>query len=713
LSYRWVFIECHVADSSRRWGLTVQIKILATLIIIFTSKAFALDDFTYFTVNSLSTGKGTGIGGEADLYQQIANEFHLEYENIGKREAARVIAGNGLSITGGLNSIGFSYKKPFINFGVSVDRNLAPDLFDDKRWIVTDTFTVDIDASKVLGGLKDEGAIDMSQENLAAFAGVVFKRKFTWVHYAANYNDGLMGHFEKLFMPFNALSFSNIAKLDPNEMIFKEDSISLKAGGVVSAPLYTGITGMAGVLAKFAKLSRVEVISLANQKLQVTAEKTKVVTTGASLAIQADFLKILRMTLLSYDFSYELESSYKMYLNINQSAISGIDAGSPLAMELQQILKNREGDLDVLAPYIISEEKRVSQAIAHKYNFLLLGGQKSSKTQQIEITTDGRVKSFFRHYYEKMKYTENLTSRLFASFIYAITSVDISATQMASDTKKVSIEYDSNKNLLEQRESIDIGVKSLSEQKLSMTFTSDFKTQKTSGSSGKKYRERAKFILERFSGVDPLAINMIDSGLLKAPFHVEGKYQVNIDGIRYFNNQSVAMIFDHFDGLCDEYPKTSFISFRNLFDNCRRSLQNDYIDYYKDLSHDRVSSEDIEKCESKSKKYFLFPSKKRAYIKNCLSQVNKLDIQEWVNVPLWPLKNLSSNIVNNSYSKVHFFNLFGVQNVFFFGTFDAVTAQGGAFTTSFHEGAFKGLGAVDHYMRIENLRAPSSVVVDQ
>ena len=106
-------------------------------------------------------------------------------------------------------------------------------------------------------------------------------------------------------------------------------------------------------------------------------------------------------------------------------------------------------------------------------------------------------------------------------------------------------------------------------------------------------------------------------------------------------------------------------------------------------------------------------SKKRAFIKICIADLNHLPEGEWTRIPLWPLKNLSNNIVGSSYSKVHFYNLFGVQNVFFFGSFNAVTADGRAFTTSFHEGAFKGLGAVDHYMRVENLRAPSSVVVDQ
>jgi hypothetical protein len=691
--------------------------IILQFFVIYRNELLAQDEYQYFRpLKNLSSSSSLSTSidnSETDLYEQIANEFQLEYENIGKREALRVLANNALSITGGLNSIGFSYKKPFVNFGLSLDRNLAPDLFDDKRWIVTDTFTIDIDASKIFGNLRDKQLIDMTEQNLAAFAGIIFKRKFTWVHYANSYNDGLMKDFDKLFFPFNALSVKNLAKLEKNEMIFKEDSISVKAGGVVSAPIYTGINIMGGVLAKLARVTKVEVFSLGDSRLQITSEKSKIVTAGVSFALQADFLKILKLTLLSSDLSYELNSSYKIYLNIEKTLFAGTNAETPLSAEVQKVLKNKEGDLVTLAPYIISEEKRISQAITHKYNFLLLGGQKNSKTQQIEIATKGQVKTFFRHYYEKMKYTEDALSRLFASIIFAITNADVSAINLASDTKKVTIEYDSERNLLEAHDFLNISDQTQERQKLSMTFLSDFKTNRTSGASGKKYRDRAKFILDRFSGVDPIAVQLIESDELKAPYQIEGSYQVNIDGIRYFNRLEIGDVFDHLNGLCSEYPKSSFLNLRTLFDTCRRSLQNDYIDYLKDLTHSKVTSDAITLCERKSNKFFLFPGKKRAFIKNCLGQITNLSESHWVNIPLWPLKNLASNIVNNSYSKVHFYNLFGVSNVFFYGHFDATSSNGAAFTTNFHEGAFKGLGAIDNFMRIENLRSPSSVVVDQ
>ncbi|MBP9681988.1 MAG: hypothetical protein KBD76_11325 [Bacteriovorax sp.] len=703
------------------------ICLMAIWIVSFGDPLIANDQFHYLQVVDPSAlaksyplnSKGNSINpfeGNNNLYQQIINEMGIEYERIGKREADTILDNNKISVTGGLNSIGFTYRRPFGDFSISADRSLAPDLFDEKRWIVNDTFSIFIDASKVLSNLKDQKLIDISEQNLAAFAGVVFKRTFTWVHFARTYQEGLTTHFEKLFMPFGILEFGHMTRLEPNEIIFKEDSLSIKGGGLVSSPLYTGVSGMAGVLAKFERLSRVEVVSLPsvsglNDQIHLSYDKTKIASTTLSLGIQADFLKILRMTLLSYDFNYELSSSYKIYLNFSESELREMFPGHPVQMEISQLLKNRDADLDVLAPYVISEEKRITQTIKHKYNFLLLGGTKSSKTQQIEITTEGRVKNFYKHYFEKIKYTEDLVSRLFSSVLFAVLNTESSAAKMASESKKVAIEYESDRNLLENHE--DLSIDKLDNQKLSMSFTAEFTTKKSKGGFGKKYRNRAIYYLERYSGVDPIVLPMVRSEHLVAPFVISGKYEVNTEGIRYLNSQSVGQVFDHLDGLCNEYPRNKIFNFRNLFDHCRRSLQNDYIDYFKDLSHDKVTAGLINHCESKAKKFFFSSSKKRAYLKNCIAKVSAKEKNDWNDIPLWSLKGFTNNIVINSHSKVHYYNLFGLQNVFFYGSFSALTADGRNFSTSFHEGEFKGLGVVDHYMRLENLRAPSSVVLDQ
>jgi hypothetical protein len=446
--------------------------------------------------------------------------------------------------------------------------------------------------------------------------------------------------------------------------------------------------------------------------LQISLEKSKLESVGISCSVQMMFLKMIKLNLLSYDFEYENQSSYKMYTDFIANDLREMNIGNPVASEINQIIANKEADLNILSPYIISEEKKISASIAHRYNFLIFGGAKTSKTQEIEITKDGKVKVFFRHYYEKIKYTEDLLSKIFASIISALTNSSAASGMMASETKKVEIEYDSEKNLLESHSDLEIGIDP-EVQKLSLKFTGEFMTKKSAGNSGEKYRDRAIFALTNYSGVDPLVSQMLGRDYLQAPLLIQGHYQVNTDGIRYLNSLTTEQSFDFIAGLCDDKPRTSFFNFRNLFDNCRRNLENDYINYLKDLSHNKVTADMITKCSMLSTQFSSSSGKRRAFIKTCLSDTSFKDTGSWTNIPLWTLKTFSQNLVNNSNSKVHFYNLFGVPNIFFYGSVEAVTADGRPFISTFHEGAFKGFGSVDNYMRQENLRSPASVVMGQ
>jgi hypothetical protein len=697
---------------------------------IFHFNSRAADSFTYLSVLDAATTAATSsssstdtinnpFSGQNNIYDQIFQALNQEYVHTGELLAKKVL--NDWTVTGGLNSVGFNYNKAFIDFGVDLSRSLAPDLFSSTRYIVTDTLTISVDASKILNKLKNQNAIDISESNLALFAGIVFQRKFTWIHYANSYDEGLSTHFEKLFFPFRGIQFDTLKSLGADEIITKEDSLSVNAGGFVSGTIYTGITGMAGVLAKLQKVSKLEItrqssVEGAGDSLLLSYEKSKVATTGISLAIQADLLKILKMTLFSYDFTYDLETSYTIYTKFLMSDLAEMSDSNPVALEIKELIKSRSADVTVLAPYIISEEKKLAETITHKYNFLLLGGSKSAKTQQIEVTSNGVSKNFFRHYYEKIKYTEDFVSRLFASFIYAITNSNMAASTVASQTKKVTIEYDSTQNLIDGHSDINIEKSNdvtKDTQVLSLAFYGEYTTKKTTGYFGKKYKERAKFLIEKYSGVDPLVLDMIDRDTLVAPYTVVGQYQVNVEGIRNFNELAPNSVFDIFSSLCDDKPKTTFYKFRSLFDNCKRSLQNNYIDYLKDLSHDKVTADAIDTCDKKSKKYIFSPGKKRAFLKNCLAELTYKDRADWVQVPLYPLKNLSQDIVNNSESKAYYYELFGQDNVFFYGNFEATTSSGKSFVTYFHKGIFGGLGVVDSFMRQENLRSPASVVVDQ
>lgn len=675
------------------------------------------EDFNFFNLN-----KNNLIveNSNSDIYQQISNEFDLEYQRIGKEESNRVLSNSGLSITGGVNSVGISYRKPFINFAVILDRNLAPDIYDDKRWIVTDTFSVEIDASRYIGNLRNQSVLDLTEENYAAFAGLTFKRKFTWVHFANSYVDGLTKNFEKLFMPFKVLKLKHLMQLGDNEIIFREDLISFKAGGLVSAPIYPGISGSAAALVKFTRISGLEITSLAGtQEILISSTKEKLRSVGVSAAVQADFMKILKLTLLSYDFNYELESSNKIYLSFNKTKLLDIEENYPeVVKQINRILINKDADLDLISPYLISEERRRAERFTHKYNFLLLGKIKESKTQQIEISKEGKLKTIFRHTFEKIKYTENLISKLFAGIVYALTQTELKTGVLASDTRSLRLEYDSERNLLDKKEDLAIEENNGPNEKLSLSFEVKFVSNKTKGKIGKSYKRRAQYYFENFPIVKIGRWNnqdisdLIAKNELIAPIEIEGKYQVGLEGVHYFNQLEFDEVLTAISNLCQEYPKNKFINLRNIFDHCKKSIQDDYIKYYSDLSHDRIENNEVEMCYKESKKFLFLPGKKRKFIKTCLSAINHLSKQNNYKLPLWSLKKFVNNIIDKSYSHVDVYRMFGEENVFFNGSIEARTKEGFDFTTAFHRGNFKGLGVVDHYMRTEKLRSPASIFID-
>lgn len=656
--------------------------------------------------------------GQGTIYEEIFNELNGVYDQVGKLEAQKIIDKN-MTLSGGLNSIGLSIQKPFLNFYVSLDRNLAPDLFSDTRYVVTDTMTITIDAARILNKLSSDSTIDLNQKNLALYAGLVFSRKFTWIHLANSYEDGLMNHFEKLFFPFKGIGIDSVKSMGTNEIITREDSVAFNAGGFVSAPIYqTNLMNaniMAGILSKLQKISKLEItrkegIAGAGDDYLIAFEKEELNKEMASIAVTINFLKILQFNLFSSDFSYEKSQSNKTYTLINAREFSELKKENPIYDEYQNILKGQAINPVIMIPYVISEEKKLTETLSHRYNFLLMGGSKKAQTQQITLASKGVVKNYFKHYYEKIKFTENALSKFFASLIYALTHTDVRANTDSSDTKTATLEYKSEENLIESEGDLLLDT-SKKEESLSLAFDGVYLTKKTTGPGTGPYRDRAIFLLQKYSVVDPKIYSMIDTNTLVAPFTVSGHYQVTEAGILNFNHIGVQTSFDLFDGLCDDRPRNSWLNFRNLFDGCRLNLQNDYMDYLKDVSHEQVSEEDVWACQDKGWKYIFWPSKRRAIIRNCLEELTMRNADQWNTVPMHTLKNIVSDFAEFIDNRAYFYALFGNKNVFFHGTFEARTPTGSPFITYFHEGDFKGLGIVDDYMRKQNLRSPASIVV--
>lgn len=648
------------------------------------------------------------------VYSTILSELQNSYQTIGEQQAREVLNQRQGFYLGGLNNVGYTFRKGFTFFDINVERQIAPDLFDDVRYIVNDKFEINIEASKLFGKLNSQGLIAISEQQLAAFAGITFKRSYRYVHFADNYEDALVMDLHKLFMSFNLLKQHNYLELEEHEILQREDFLSAQVGGVVVAPIQPGIGLVAGGLGKFDSLFKLEIQAVGEkeqaypgERLRINYEKTKGRSISASLALEAEFLRFLRLTLLSYDFNYRYEESNKTYLSFKDEDIPLIQSNSLVGEELAKLVVGKSFDPKAFAGFTVNHELRQLERQSSRYMVLLYGGLRDHETEHIRLGTGEQLKTFFRHNFEMIKYYENIWSRLINSFFKSFLQINTLVNHDYSDTKKLTIEYKATENLLAMQRSLTPSQESGEDEALSLNFSREFYTAKTSKKSRKK---KALELLDHLSGADPLAATLLQQDQLYGPLTLKTHATVKDAGVAYFNSLDYSKVQGIIKSVCSVHSQTIWDWIRNLFGGCRSKLNKSFDYYHREYAFYPVTGKLYQQCarENRNKR---FSRRKHLLIEKCIQLATFKKSTERQEIPLWRLRDFAQTLHKQSENKIDLIDFFGLENVFLHGSFKAQSANG-PFLTHFNEGAFRGLGVVDHYMRQENMRSPASVVVD-
>ncbi len=642
----------------------------------------------------LLNGLNNDLGKEHPLYKKILDEFGTQYERIGQRQAQNALQGKDIFVGGGLNKIGIRYAKSFIDFNVNIERQLSPDLFDDERWIVRDVFSFEISANKLLSKLSDEGVIEVGESQYALFTGLSFKRQYTWVHFADSYTEGLTKNFQKLFLPFLAFQGDKYKSLPNQEILKKEDFLTFSAGAIGSMPISGPLWLSAGALGRYTRLASVQFQSVdpnervrEDEVLRMQVEKAIGAEVGIRASLQIDFLKLLRFTLLSFDFSYEYEHRYKAHLSFTESELHQIEENDILKKELKRGMRFGEIDTDLFRPMLLALEDSKKAIMKSKYVLLLLGGMKDQATTHIQITKDDELHTFFKHFYEKTNFIQNFWSRIFGGVMRSLLGLESVTRKSLLDLRSLEIEYKSKENLIESKNKI-----SIDNDNFSMVIGRKYNTGKLT----KLTKKHAVNILETYGGVDPLVWHLLRSNQLQGPLTLSGKYIIKKEGLEHFNKLSLKEVYNTIRDTCS-----------NRF-FCRISLEKSFDRYWKEINHKSYSNQLYKTCRPKFK---LFRSaKKRRYLwESCIQKRTKLTMNlKFKNVPLWRFKDFAQKITEKSKTKVDLYNYFGLSNVFLHGSFEALDLEGRDFISYFREGDFNGLGLIDSYLLDNGLNSTSS-----
>ncbi len=611
-------------------------------------------------------------GQVSPIYQEVENYLEQEYQNIANRQILDLTFINGELHLGLNNFLGFSWQKPFGSFSANADRQVTQNLFAD-NWIVQDTFTFKIEATKLLEDMKSDGLLAMTDSEIGSFAGLSFHRTYTYYHYASSYEEGLRADFQKLFFPYKFFYAQKLGELGHEEIVRRRDSWKVRAGGLIKTPPISNVSFSAGILTTLAFEKMISLQKVIDRKIQyqINHKSEKKVDLGATLSFQLDFFDLLAITLLRYDLNYQYEKSQSFTLAFTQENLNYFD--NQESRELASIIRGRDR-VQELTPFVHRLDESSSSSLSQTGSVLLWGGMKKSQTEQVKVIKDGVIHDFYKHYSQSVTLVQNFWSRIFSAVIYKVFKIPLSSQNESLLSKQVTLEFKAN-----HPQSHDLNIQRVEDLKdFSFVIRKSYQANKTHRWLDRAKRNQAIFFVDHFTSLPKDYKSFIRNNELKGPLSLDSYLRIEEAGLIHFLNQAESNIFYSIAKACN-----SKMIYKWMADSYRNLLL-------------KKSQSGNEACVKRIGNKFL--NFKKDFLQHQYSASTKL-FKEFI---------LDFYKVNTKLEEIVL--LFGSDNSFVHGSFNATTRQGSAFMTTFSAGQFRGLGVIDNFQRSMGSRQPASII---
>lgn len=554
---------------------------------------------------------------------------------------------------GDKNFSGFKWSQLYGNVKLNAGRRLDPDFNQEDLWIVTDRFEIEINATTFLQSLIDDGDLEMKKSDMKLFSGIVFKRVYTHTHYASSYLKGLKSDFKKLFFPFLRFHKKNYLSLDPHESITKNDYLSAKVEGSIESPSVYYVSAYGKVVLQYEKIGALKVhrpgerdFPREDEFLRISIQKESVKSGSLQVGAQADFFKLLKLTLFSREFNYQIMERHSTNLSFNNSEIEMLEGNTELADEMKKVIKGKLPNNDlVFMPFLISEEEGRVQSLSYRGQNLLWGKSIGNTTEDVIVRTKQGTRYFFRHNSERSTLSKGALQ-------YAMDSKSFKKYKIRQ-VENISFEYE----LLDSQRRIPFNELELENSSdVSIRFSKEFYVKKTTGWWYRNYRKKAVRFVRQYTDLGEDVAKAIEDERLFGEITLNINAQIGAKGLPYLVN----------------------------------------------LTNQDLEDGSYLVCLGKLKKHV---SKLKRKNKKCLKQViksyNKFksEFNEKDRYVLWKLKSflhdLSSKTTNLKPLKV----FFGEENIHFAGTIKSNDEDGFNFKTFMLEGWNQGKGLIMDYLK--------------
>ncbi len=621
-----------------------------------------------------ATGPVPVDGEESPLYEEIRRHLEASHRTIGLSEVQNLNRLNQQFNLGTANFSGFSWQRPFGVVQVYADRQVTPNIFGE-NWLVMDTFTFEVEAATFLERLAGANLATMSASEIGAFAGIKFRRSYTYWHYAASFQEGLTADFSRLFLPFMSFNQAFMERMGNEEILKREDVWTASAGGLISTPPLYNVSFSAGVLAEFdyQNVTSIQSNLAGDHRFQVGVLAKKTASSGATLELQLDFFKLLKLTLLRYDINYEYAAGTEYTLGLRPEQWEAVKASADLGGELRALLRGT-GTVKRLEPFVVRLDEASSSALQQRGSVLLWGRLQKQKTEQIRVITAGLVKVFHKNYAQSVRVVQNLFSRLFSAVIYKLLKLPVGVNNAAVYSKQLTIEYEATHPQAADPALLRVE----SAEQFSFVLTQYYNAARTDRWIDRRFKNDVIWFVDNFTTLPKTYKTDLRNEVLKGPLQVESNLRVEKAGFQHLLEAPLDDVFGHLARVCESTKASAWTA-----EDSRRAL----------LAEAQAGPE---KCVRDLGLYFL--DFKADYANNFLKP------------SLAKFKQFLTKYYKKAQNIADLQALFGPENTFVNGRLQARTSVGVAFSTTFSAGQFRGLGVIDNFKRTTGGRTPASIV---
>lgn len=613
-------------------------------------------------------------GEESPLFQEIRDHLEGAHNQLGLQEVANIRRLNQQFNLGTSNFSGFSWQKPFGVVNVFVDRQVTPNIFGE-NWLVMDTFTFEVEATTFLERLVDAGLSGMSATEIGAFAGITFKRVYSYWHYADSYQAGLGADFSKLFLLFMKFNQNGMEKMGNEEIMKREDIWTASAGVLVSTPPLYNISFSGGALAQYdyQNVTTLQSNHSGEHRYKVGVLAKQTTSAGVSLELQLDFFKLIQFSILRYDLTYEYASGKEFTLGFSKDQWAGIKGNEEESREFKSLLKGL-GTVKKLEPYVVRLDESSSSATEQRGSVLIWGKMQKQKTEQIRVIKDNLVRVFYKNYAQNVKVVQNFFSRIFSAIVYKLLKLPIGVNNAAVYSRQVTMEYEAT-----HPQATDPNINRIdSTEQFSFVLTQYYNAARTDRWVDKRFKNDLIWFVDNFTTLPKTYKADIRNEILKGPMLIESNLRVEKTGFQYLLQSSVDSVFSKIAKVCSSKKTDLWI-------------------------HESTRQEMLEKRQTGKEgcvkdiglKFIGF---KNDYTANHLKP------------SLAKFKAFITRYYKKSKSLSDLESLFGSENTFVNGKLQAQTGLGMPFNTAFSSGQFRGFGVIDNFKRAEGSRVPASIL---